>query len=164
MFERWLLWNNNCYIDDKRRNKKYRKTTSWENKMTWLLTKCNKHTVYFFLSTVVAIPFFLCPFYVSQHWQIRLWIPPDLAVRLHQRPTKRRGQMESCARIMYIELYSTITFNYVDKTYLDHQSPDFLLWKFRWQLPKLPSRDVAAVILVQGGECQLRPRHHLSLE
>ena len=92
VFERWLLWNNNCCIDDKRRNKKYRKTTSWENKMTWLLTKCNKHTVYFFLSTVVAIPFFLCPFYVSQHWQIRLWIPPDLAVRLHQRPTKREDK------------------------------------------------------------------------
>ena len=85
VFELWLLWNNNCCIDDKRRNKKYRKTTSRENKMTWLLTKC----IVWILSTVVAIPFFLCPFYVSPHFQIRLWIPPDLAVRLHQRPTKR---------------------------------------------------------------------------
>ena len=88
VFER-LLWNNNYYIDDKRRNKKYRKTTARENKMTWRLTKCNTYLHSTIHVAKVDLPFFLCPFYVSQHYQIRLWTPPDLAARPHQRLTKR---------------------------------------------------------------------------
>lgn len=115
----------------------------------------NIYSIFHFI--VVAIPFFLCPFYVFQHFQIRLWIPPDLAVRLHQRPTKRNNKWK-----VVLELHCKyLQQNY---TYLHHQGPDFLLWKFSWQLPEFPSRDIAAVILVQGGECQLRPRHHLSLQ
>ena len=40
----------------------------------------------------VDLPFFLCPFYVSQHCQIRLWTPPDLAARPHQRLTKSKDK------------------------------------------------------------------------